>query len=297
MTTVKTLPWVLAAAMMVAPASRALTTAPEWVARGRILLDSGKNDAAAKAFESALKLDEKNSETHMLLAQALGNVARKANVFKQGMMARRIKGEMERARELDPKSIDPHEGLIDYYLEAPGIMGGSVAKAKLEAVEIAKLNPLRGHLAHAKIARNEKDSVTMEREYRSAAAAYPDSLSAVVPYASYLYEVKKPGDAFAVFDRFAAQHPEHPMGFFYIGRMAALTGLDLDRGEAAIRRYLALQLNPADRALATPAVARLRLGEILVKKGDKPGGRREFETALQLNPNLEAAKTALKNAK
>jgi hypothetical protein len=36
-----------------------------------------------------------------LLANALSSVAQKSNVLKQGLMARRIKNEMERARALD----------------------------------------------------------------------------------------------------------------------------------------------------------------------------------------------------
>src|SRR5262249_42625438 len=155
--------------------SRAQTTANDWVVKGRALLDSAKYDDAVKAFEKAVKLDDKSSANHMLLAQALGNVARKANVFRQGLLARRIKGEMERARELDPRSLDPHQGLMQFYMEAPGVMGGGMDKARNEAKEIAKLNPLRGHFAEADIARHDKDSAAMERAYRAAATEFPDS--------------------------------------------------------------------------------------------------------------------------
>lgn len=282
----------LLAALWAVPAPA--QSAAAWVVKGRALLDSGKNDEAVKAFEKAVKLDDKSSANHMFLAEALGNVAQKANVLKQGMMARRIKNEMERARELDPRSIDPHEGLLQFYMEAPGFMGGGMAKARDEAGEIAKLNRLRGHFAYADIARHDKDSTVMEREYRAAAAEDPDSAVAYATLAFYFVNTKRPAEAFATIDKVLARKPNEPLALFYLGRVAAVTGQQLDRGEASFRKYLALPPEPADKTRIAPASVHFRLGELLVKKGNAAEAKREFETALQLNPRLEAAKNALK---
>jgi tetratricopeptide (TPR) repeat protein len=270
-------------------------TAAEWSARGRALLDSGKNDAAVKAFEKAVKLDSLSSANHMSLAEALGQVARKSNVFKQGLMAGRIKREMERARALDPKSIDPHEGLLQFYMEAPGFMGGSMDKARAEAVEISRLNRMRGHYALADIARHDKDSAAMEREYRGAYTDAPDSVVAYSTLAFYYYNTKRHAEAFATLDKVLARRPDEPMALFYIGRLAAVSGEQLDRGEAYLRKYLTLPPNAEDKTRAAPASAHFRLGEVLVKKNNKLEARKEFETALQLNPRLEVARTALKS--
>jgi len=271
-------------------------TAAELVTTGRALLDSAKYDAAAKVFEKAIKLED-NSANHMWLAEALGNIARKSNVFKQGMMAGRIKREMERARDLDPKNIDPHEGLINFYLEAPSIMGGSVAKAKIEATEIGKINRLRGHFAQVKIAQHEKDSVTVEREYRAAFNDEPDSAVAYATLAFYFVSTKRNAEAFATIDKVLARRPDEPMGLFYLGRVATATGQQLDRGEAALRKYLTIPPNPDDKSRALPPAAHFRLGELLGKKGNNAEARKEYETALQLNPKLEAARNALKALK
>jgi len=272
-------------------------SATEWVGKGRALLDSGKNDAAAKAFEKAVKLEETSSANHMWLAQALGNVARKSNVIKQGMMAGRIKKEMERARELDPRGMDPHQGLMEFYLEAPGFMGGSLDKARIEAVEIAKINKLRGHFAEVDIALHEKDSARVEREYRAAANEFPDSAVAYATLALYLANTKRNAEAFNVIDRVLARKPEPPMGLFYLGRLSIVTGTSLDRGEAALRKYITIPQDTADKSRALPASAHFRLGEVLVKRGNNVEARKEFETALGMNPKLEAARNALKNLK
>ena len=257
-------------------------------------MDSGKSDDAIKAFEKAVKLDDKSSTNHLLLAQALGTAAQKVNVIKQGMMAPRIKREMERARDLDPRSVDAHQGLMQFYMEAPGIMGGSMAKARAEAAGIAKLNRLRGHFANADIARHEKDSTAMEREYRAAAAEDPDSVAAYATLALFLVNTKRPADAFATLDKVLAQRPNEPMALYYIGRVATVSGEQIDRGEASFRKYLALPPDPNDKNRVAPANAHFRLGELLAKKGSTADAKREFEAALQLNPRLEAAKTALK---
>jgi tetratricopeptide (TPR) repeat protein len=272
-------------------------TAAQWSANGRALLDSGKSDAAVKAFERAVKLEESNSMYHMLLAQALGNVARSSNVVKQGLMAPRIRREMERARELDPNAMEPHQGLMQFYLEAPGFMGGSVAKARNEALEIFKLNRMRGRLAEAQIAQHEKDSTSLERAYRSAISEAPDSVVAAATLAFYLLNTRRTDEAFATMDAYIGRRPKDAMGQFYVGRLAAASGQQLDRGEAALRHYITLPADTADKTRATPANAHFRLGELLARKGDKAGAKIEFETALELNPRLDAARSALRGLK
>ena len=81
-----------------------------------------------------------------------------ASKLKQPFMARRIKSEFEKAVELDPTSIDGRHGLIQFYSQAPGVMGGSIDKAKEQAREIEKLNAMRGHLEMAALLETDKDS-------------------------------------------------------------------------------------------------------------------------------------------
>jgi tetratricopeptide (TPR) repeat protein len=50
---------------------------------GRALMDSNKADAALKAFEKAVALDDKNAEYHLWLGNAVGSVARDASVLRQ----------------------------------------------------------------------------------------------------------------------------------------------------------------------------------------------------------------------
>ena len=66
-------------------------------------------------------------------------------MIKQGMLAPKMKKAWESAIALDPKNMSARTSLIQYYLQAPGFMGGSIDKAKEVAKQITGLNPAEGH--------------------------------------------------------------------------------------------------------------------------------------------------------
>jgi tetratricopeptide (TPR) repeat protein len=269
-------------------------TAAEYYKTGRAAMDSAKADDAVKAFEQAVKLDDKNAVYHLWLGNALGTVAQKASVFRQPFLAKRIKSEFERTVQLDGTNIDGHDGLMQFYLQAPGIAGGSVGKAREQAEAIAAINPLRGHFARATIANHEKDAAGVECEYRAAASESPDSLNAVANLVNLLANSNRADEAFATIDKFLARKPGDLVALMVVGRTAAITGKQLDRGEQALRTVLAAPGVGTDPALPLPANAHFRLGDIAMKRGAKDQARKEYERALDLNPKLEAAKRALK---
>ena len=189
MVKVRSLMLAVAALLFAAFASPASLCAQSAVAEfktGRALMDSNKADAAVKAFERAVALDDKNPEYHLWLGNAVGSVAQNASVLRQPFLARRVKAEFERAVQLDPSNIGAREGLVSFYVRAPGVMGGSMARAREQAEAIAKINPMRGHFARASIAVNQKDLATAERELRAAADENPDSLNAATRLERFL---------------------------------------------------------------------------------------------------------------
>jgi tetratricopeptide (TPR) repeat protein len=96
--------------------------------------------------------------------------------------------------------------------------------------------------------------------------------------------------AFAVVDDLLRREPDNPIAQYHLGRLAALTGQQLDRGEAGLHRYL--QHVPAGREPPLCA-ARWRLGLIREARGDRAGARAEYEAALQLAPDFGPAREAL----
>jgi len=144
---------------------------------GEALQNQDKYDDAIKEFRAAVKLNPKNSMAHLWLARVLGRKTEKSSVLRQPFMVGDVRTEFEKAVQLDPSNVDARSDLLEFYLEAPGVFGGGIDKARQQAEAIARLDAAEGHGAWARIAEKEKRFDVAEREYRAALAAKPDSAS------------------------------------------------------------------------------------------------------------------------
>lgn len=282
------------ATVLAAPSAARAQSAADHAKAGTASLNANNADAAVKSFEKAIAAEPNNSDYHLWLARAVGTVAQNASVLRQPFLARRAKAEFEKAVQLDPNSIGGREGMMQFYLLAPSVMGGSLGKAREQAAVIAKLNPMRGFFARATIANNQKDPATAEKEIRGAAAAFPDSLNALTSLVNVHTNANRPDTAFAVLDKYLSKHPDDLTAQFWIGRTAAVLGVQLDRGEKAIKTVMTAPGVGTETGLPTLWAAHFRLGQIAVHRGNKVLAKQEFEKCLAINPKYEPAKRALK---
>jgi tetratricopeptide (TPR) repeat protein len=262
---------------------------------GRIAMADNQSAEAVGWFEKAVKADDTSSQYHFWLANALGQEAQRASKFRQPFLARRVKSEFERAVHLDPRSVDARRGLMDFYLIAPGVMGGSKEKAREQAAEIAKISPLQGRFATAAIAQREKDVPAAEREYVAAVTENPDSAIAYLALSVYYQNTQRWDEAFAVLDRLLAVKPNEVRAHYQIGRAAALSGKHLDRGEQSLKLWIAKP--PDDAVVTTRSGAHYRLGMVYDKQGNRDLARAEYEQALRINARNEDARKALEKLK
>jgi tetratricopeptide (TPR) repeat protein len=256
---------------------------------GRIAMDAQQYGEAADRFERAVKLDERNSVYWDWLGRAYGSEAQRASKLKQPFLAKKTKSAWEKAVALDPDNLDAREDLITFHLQAPGFMGGSVDKARESAREIRRRNPYRGALAAVAVCTHDKDMPCAEREYRELIATYPDSGRPYVLLAVLLANDKQYDQAFAILDQRLRAKPDDMQALYQVGRTGALSGRNLDRAAAALQAYIA---SPPEGASLAPA--HHRLGMIYEKQGSTELARREYETALQIDPKYEPAKQALR---
>ncbi len=259
---------------------------------GRTLLSEDKPGDAHDWFEKAASLDPTRSEAHLWVARALGVQAQRANVVRQPFLARRVKSAVDRAIELDPDNIDAREMRWQFYAMAPAVMGGGDDKARAEAAEILRRNRYRGQFITISAASRAKDTVAVERTLKALVSEYPDSLAPVASYANWLADRRRPAEAFALVDALQKRRPADPVALFQVGRIAAVTGQQLDRGEESLRKYIA---SPPPLALNVPSVsaAHVRLGNIAEQRGNKAVARAEYERALKLDPRNNQARRAL----
>ncbi|HEV2175991.1 MAG TPA: tetratricopeptide repeat protein [Terriglobia bacterium] len=290
----------------------------------------GDLDAALPLAEKAVQLDGGNAAYHYQLAQVCGETAENASFFKAAAWAKRFKAEAEQAASLDSRNTDARFALIEYYLQAPRLIGGSKDKAAAMAREIAKIDPAQGYLAEARLAEDRKDTAAEEQSYRKAVAANPRDYDALVALAAFCARdsVKKYGEA----AKYARQALEVDLGrveaysalstasaaredwssldsalaeaarnvsddfspYYQAGRVLLENGQNLPRAERYFRKYLTQEPEGGAPSLAQ---AHWRLGLTLGKEGRKADAVSELQTAVRLKPDLQEAKKDLDRLK
>ena len=159
-----------------------------WIQLARSRMYAGKTEEAVDAASRAVALAPRLAEAHYWLGNAYGNRLGDVGMFGKLKLAPKLRDAFVRTIELDPGYIKARSNLIEFYLQAPDMLGGGVDKARAQAREIGKRDKARGLLAQARIAYHEKDTVAALKAYQGAAAAATDDPEVLYPVAlAYLY--------------------------------------------------------------------------------------------------------------
>lgn len=263
---------------------------------GKTLMAENRPGDAEDWFDKAAALDPRSSEYQLWLSRAIGAQAQRASVLRQPFLARRMKAAVDRAIALDANNIEARELRWQFFSMAPGFMGGGDGKAREEAAEIMRRNRYRGQFVALQMAGRAKDNAAVERTLKTLATEYPDSIATASSYASWFADHGRVSEAFAVVDAFQKRRPGDPVALYQVGRIAAVTGQQLDRGEEALRKFLLLAPTPAS-GVPTLSNAHFRLGNILEKRGNMAAARAEYELALGLDSGNSLARKALSTLK
>src|SRR5437899_3267765 len=79
--------------------------------------------------EKAVRLDTGVARYHRQLAEVQGVMAQRAGMLQQFMLARRFRSEIDAVLRLDPRDTQALRDLLEFYLLAPGVVGGDAKKA------------------------------------------------------------------------------------------------------------------------------------------------------------------------
>jgi tetratricopeptide (TPR) repeat protein len=144
----------------------------------RAYFSLGQWDRGIADCEKAVWLAPDNSQFHLWLGRIYGEKADKSGFMTAAGLARKVRDEFEKTVHLNPRSVDARSDLAEFYLEAPGIVGGGRDKAQGQADSLLSLDPARAHWVNARIAEKKQDFTTAEQEYRAAISASHGSASA-----------------------------------------------------------------------------------------------------------------------
>ncbi len=248
-----------------------------------------KHDDAQDAIEEAIDLNENVSKYHMMRGNILGQKAMTANIVSQGFLAPKIKNAYLKASELDPSNVDARFSLYQYYVMAPGIMGGSEEKAFEQANAVVKLNPYRGYnLLSSYYARVKKDTIEAEKQIKKAIAMKPDTGDGYKRL-GYLYmNQKRFTDAYSQMKKYIELEPKNPDSYdSYADVLKFEKKIDL-----AIEKYL--QAIAIDKNFSASIFS---LADCYELKGLKQKAKETYQWFLTVEPQGRRAESAQKKIK
>jgi len=246
-------------------------------------------DRAESSCRKAVSLDPDNSRFHLWLGRVYGEKADRASFLAAAILAGKVRGEFERAVQLDPNNVDARLDLAEFYVLAPRILGGGEQKAREQAQAIGTLNPGREHWVYARIAEQKKDAVTAEREYRQYIDLSKGAAEAWLNLAFFLRRQLRIEEMEQALVKLSQAPMSRLDALFDASEILYRTGRNFPFATELLRRYLA-----AGPVEAAPAFkARYLLGLLLEKQGDKAGAAQEYRASLSLARNFGMAQQAL----
>jgi len=217
---------------------------------------------ASEALEKAHNAQPSNSEYALWLGRAYGRRAETSSPFTAPGLASKARQYLEIAVRLNPRNAEALNDLFEYYLEAPGFLGGGLDKAQQLAGQMAQVDPSEGYWAMYKLAAEHKDYSRAEQQLRRAIEVAPRQIGKFIELARFLAKQGRYQEADQSFDQAEQIASNAPRLLFARADLYIKTGRNLDAAQALLERYLNATLTPDDppRADALKLLRKVRGG-------------------------------------
>jgi len=198
--------------------------------------DARRRQAAIDQAEACLKREPKAAACHYTLGSVLGVQAMNEGMVAVARHVGRVRSALQEAHALEPAWYAARGALVDFYLLAPSLAGGSSTKA-LEMARAAP-NPDHARALEARVALDAKDAA---RALQLLAQVRPggevqseaDRRQWAATAAFMLLAAGQPEPARAHFERWLREQPGDAMGAYGLGRVASEAGAHAE----ALQRY------------------------------------------------------------
>jgi tetratricopeptide (TPR) repeat protein len=259
-----------------------------WYLGRAVAGDEKKRGELIPRAEQCIKEMPQSARCHSALGSMYGVLASSGGMTAGMKYAGKIKDMFLKAVELDPKNFDMRRDLNQYYLIAPGIVGGSVKRAIENSNDFAKIDPARGQLLRAEAHIYEKEfakAETLLRAIKSGDADVAESVVGAINSVGFgMISANEAALAQKLFERQIALDAKNANAHFGLGR-ALLEQKNVDGAIASMER--ALQIEPKTNA-------HYRLGIAYQTKGDKAKATAAFQQFLTYQKTGKAVEDANK---
>ena len=285
--------------------------------RSKVLLAFGKAEESYRAAKESVQLAPQSADASAQLAASAGMMAGRASVLKKMSYATECRDAGVKALGLNPKNRTALEVMMNFYQQAPGIIGGDKAKADSCRAALESIDPeVKTQLALREVF-GSKDAARIDAALKLAIQKHPKAAWPFLRAAQFALDKMpwKPQDVQAYANKALENDPYSARAYGYLAQAYAAESKwsELDatlskaekalpenlyphylaavllisastepkRAETLLRRYLTQE--PEARAPSW-GNARWRLGLTLERQGDKAGALKELKEASRLLP-------------
>jgi len=247
-------------------------------------------DRGISACEKAVALAPDNGQYHLWLGRIYGEKAGDSGPWTAARLAGRVRTEFETAVKLLPDSVDARSDLAEFYLEAPGIVGGGRDKAMQQVSPLAQLDPARAHWVSARVAEKKKELATAEAEYKASIESSHGSASAWLNLGLFYRHRQRYNEMEQALVHVRPAPLDRPDALVDAGEILINSQRNLQEAVELLRAYL----NSGKKVEQAPAFkAHYLLGTAVEKLGDKQAAEAEYKSALALAKEFQPARQAL----
>ena len=257
----------------------------------RSYYELGMMEKAVSAAERAVKSEPSNSEYHQWLGRAYGLKADKTRSY---WLARKTRQEFETAVNLDPANLSARRDLMEFYLQAPWILGGGKEKGWRQAAAIAEIDPVEGGLARGSYWQTLGKPDVAQAEYARVLELRPRRIEPYFELADFYQTRQDAGRVEVAVEAAAHLDPRDSRLAYYRGVACVLGRKCLGEADQYLKTYLAVA--PRRHDFPSHASAHVWLGRLYEELGKLQLSGEQYKAALELDPGRQEALEGLERS-
>jgi tetratricopeptide (TPR) repeat protein len=271
--------------------------AQDLLVAARAAAERGAMDSSYTLLSAAVDAQPNSAEAHFWLAEVAATLADRHRSLRSFFLAKRSKREFLRAVQLEPRNALYLEGLGRFLSRAPGIVGGDRDSALAVALNLRRLDAMRGIslLVELDLSGGRPADLARADVLIDAFAARPSGgREGLLRLAGFFTSRGRVERALPVAERLVADDSADAVGRYLLGD--ALVTLRLDPRAAARHLTWAVEHPPpvtTDARQYWPPDVWWSLGQAYAQLGATDSARSSYRNALRLEPGYRPAKRSL----